>query len=83
MFQYVQPFLSKLVWKGSAVGMRLRLEPTSDVASLKELAWAYNLARQPVKGMSSESLAWSIDLLCPLHYQRGSQTRVVKGIDCD
>lgn len=63
MFHYVQPFLSKLVWKGGAVGVRLRLEPASDVASLKELAWAYNLARQPVKGMSSESLAWPIDLL--------------------
>lgn len=63
MFHYIQPFLSKLIWKGGAVGVRLRLEPASDVASLKELAWAYNLARQPVKGMSSESLAWPIDLL--------------------
>ncbi|GAB7534635.1 AAA family ATPase [Burkholderia sp. 3C] len=63
MFHYVHPFLSKLVWKGGAVGVRLRLEPASDVASLKELAWSYNLARQPVKGMSSESLAWPIDLL--------------------
>ncbi len=63
MFHYVQPFLSKLVWKGGAVGVRLRLEPASDVASLKELAWAYNLARKPVKGMSSDSLAWPIDLL--------------------
>jgi len=63
MFHYVQPFLSKLVWKGGAVGVRLRLEPASDVASLKELAWAYNATRQPVKGMSSDSLAWPIDLL--------------------
>ena len=49
MFHYVQPFLSKLAWKGGAVGVRLRLEPANDVASLKELAWAYNLARQPIK----------------------------------
>lgn len=63
MFHYVQPFLSKLVWKGGAVGVRLRLEPASDIPSLKELAWAYNAARQPVKGMSSDSLAWPIDLL--------------------
>jgi len=63
MYHYVRPFLSKLVWKGGAVGVRLRLEPASDVTSLKELAWAYNLARQPVKGMSSDSLAWPIDLL--------------------
>lgn len=63
MFHYVQPFLSKLVWKGGAVGVRLRLEPASDVASLMELAWTYNAARQPVKGMESDSLAWPIDLL--------------------
>jgi len=63
MFHYVQPFLSKLVWKGGAVGVRLRLEPASDIASLQELAWAYNAARQPVKGMSSDSHAWPIDLL--------------------
>ena len=63
MFHYVQPFLSKLVWKGGAVGVRLRLEPASDVASLQELAWAYNAARQPVKGMSNDSQAWPIDLL--------------------
>lgn len=63
MFHYVQPFLSKLVWKGGAVGIRLRLEPASDVSSLQELAWAYNVARQPVKGMSSDSQAWPIDLL--------------------
>lgn len=63
MFHYVQPFLSKLVWKGGPVGVRLRLEPASDVASLKELAWAYNLARQPVKSMGNKSMAWPIDLL--------------------
>lgn len=63
MFHYVQPFLSKLVWKGGAVGVRLRLEPASDVASLQELAWAYNMARQPVKNMSRDSKAWPIDLL--------------------
>ena len=63
MFHYVQPFLSKLVWKGGAVGVRLRLEPASDVASLIELAWAYNQARDPVKGMTSDTLAWPIDLL--------------------
>lgn len=63
MFHYVQPFLSKLVWKGGAVGVRLRLEPASDIASLQELAWAYNAARQPVKGMNNDSQAWPIDLL--------------------
>jgi len=63
MFHYVRPFLSMLVWKGGPVGIRLRLEPAVDVASLKELAWAYSIARQPVKDMGSESQAWPIDLL--------------------
>lgn len=63
MFHYVQALLSKLVWKGGAVGVRLRLEPASDVASLQELAWAYNAARQPVRSMSRDSQAWPIDLM--------------------
>ncbi len=63
MFHYVQPYLSKLTWKGGAVGVRLRLEPASDISSLQELAWAYNAARQPVKDMGSDSQAWPIDLL--------------------
>jgi len=63
MFHYISPFLSKLVWTGGAVGVRLRLEPAVDVASLKELAWSYHLARQPVKDASGDSLAWPIDLI--------------------
>lgn len=63
MFHYVSPFHSKLVWTGGAVGVRLRLEPAVDVASLKELAWSYHLARQPVKNASGDSLAWPIDLI--------------------
>ena len=63
MFHYVSPFHSKLVWTGGAVGVRLRLEPAVDVASLKELAWSYHLARQPVKDASGDSLAWPIDLI--------------------
>uniref|UniRef100_UPI001555B0BB AAA family ATPase n=1 Tax=Comamonas thiooxydans TaxID=363952 RepID=UPI001555B0BB len=63
MYHYVAPFLSKFSWKGGAVGMRLRLEPVADVDELKQLAWAYNTARAPVKDMGGESLAWPIDLL--------------------
>ncbi|WP_445143315.1 AAA family ATPase [Dyella sp. Tek66A03] len=63
MYHYVAPFLSKFAWKGGAVGVRLRLEPATDVASLKELAWAYHTARLPVKDMGNDSLAWPIDLL--------------------
>jgi len=63
MYHFVAPFLSKFNWQGGAVGVRLRLEPATDVASLKELAWSYHTARLPVKDMGNDSLAWPIDLL--------------------
>ena len=63
MYHYVAPFLSKFSWKGGAVGLRLRLEPVADIDELKRLAWTYNMARSPVKGMDKDSLAWPIDLL--------------------
>jgi predicted ATP-dependent endonuclease of OLD family len=63
MYHYVAPFLSKFSWKGGAVGVRLRLEPVADIDGLKQLAWAYNTARTPIKDMGSDSLAWPIDLL--------------------
>lgn len=63
MYHYVSPFLSKFSWKGGAVGIRLRLEPASTVEELKQLAWIYRTAREPVKDMGADSLAWPIDLL--------------------
>lgn len=63
MYHYVAPFLSKFSWKGGPVGMRLRLEPASTVEELKQLAWTYRTAREPVKDMGADSLAWPIDLL--------------------
>lgn len=63
MYHYVAPFLSKFSWKGGPVGIRLRLEPASTVEELKQLAWTYRTAREPVKDMGSDSLAWPIDLL--------------------
>jgi predicted ATP-dependent endonuclease of OLD family len=63
MYHYVAPFLSKFSWKGGAVGIRLRLEPASTVEELKLLAWTYRTAREPVKDMGADSLAWPIDLL--------------------
>ncbi|HDL7097689.1 TPA: AAA family ATPase [Yersinia enterocolitica] len=63
MFHYVSPFLSKFSWKGGAVGVRLRLEPATNIEDLKQLAWKYHLARIPVKDMGKDSLAWPIDLL--------------------
>lgn len=63
MYHFVAPFLSKFSWKGGAVGLRLRLEPASDAEGLRELAWAYNQARLPVKDMGEKSQAWPIDLI--------------------
>lgn len=63
MYHYVAPFLSKFSWKGGAVGVRLRLEPASTIEELKKLAWTYRMAREPVKEMGADSLAWPIDLL--------------------
>lgn len=63
MYHYVAPFLSKFSWKGGPVGIRLRLEPASTVEELKQLAWTYRTAREPVKDMGADSLAWPIDLL--------------------
>ncbi|CAH3851997.1 DNA replication and repair protein RecF [Serratia marcescens] len=63
MFHYVSPFLSKFSWKGGGVGVRLRLEPATNIEDLKQLAWKYHLARIPVKDMGKDSLAWPIDLL--------------------
>ena len=63
MYHYVAPFLSRLSWKGGAVGVRLRLEPASNVEELKQLAWTFRTARQPVKKMGADSLAWPMDLL--------------------
>ncbi|KRG77390.1 ATP-dependent OLD family endonuclease [Stenotrophomonas ginsengisoli] len=63
MYHYVAPFLSKFSWKGGAVGIRLRLEPASTAEELKQLAWVYRAAREPVKDMGADSLAWPIDLL--------------------
>jgi len=63
MYHYISPFLSKLIWNGGLVGLRLRLEPASDINTLKKLAWAYATARAPVKDMGTDSLAWPIDIL--------------------
>lgn len=63
MYHFVAPFLSNFSWRGGAVGVRLRLEPASDVDTLKELAWSYHTARLPVREVSNDSLAWPIDLL--------------------
>ena len=37
MYHYVSPFLSKLSWNGGLVGLRLRLEPASDIDGLNPM----------------------------------------------
>jgi len=63
MYHYVAPFLSTFTWQGGAVGVRLRLEPASDINELKQLAWDYCKARAPLKEIGEDSSAWPIDLL--------------------
>ena len=63
MYHYVAPLLSKFSWKGGAVGVRLRLEPATNIDELKQLAWSYHSMRSPVKDMGEDSLAWPMDLL--------------------
>lgn len=84
MYHFVAPFLSKFSWKGGAVGLRLRLEPASDVDGLQELAWSYNQARMPVKDLGDKSLAWPIDLIdFWLHEPKGLGTVRVYKLDAD
>lgn len=63
MYHYVAPFLSTFAWKGGAFGVRLRLEPVSNIEELKNLAWTFNNARNPIKDMGDDSLAWPIDII--------------------
>ncbi|MHA3093193.1 AAA family ATPase [Acinetobacter brisouii] len=63
MYHYVAPFLSTFTWKGGAFGVRLRLEPATNIEELKNLAWTYNTARSPIKEMGDDSLAWPIDII--------------------
>ncbi|WP_409524355.1 AAA family ATPase [Nitrincola sp. MINF-07-Sa-05] len=63
MYHYVTPLLSKFSWEGGAVGVRLRLEPATNIDELKQLAWAYHTTRLPIKDMGDDSLAWPMDIL--------------------
>jgi len=64
-YHHVAPFITSLKWNGGAVGVRLRLEPASTVATLQALAWRYREARAPIRKMESSGHAWPID---PLDY---------------
>ncbi|GGA14246.1 AAA family ATPase [Dyella caseinilytica] len=62
-YHYVAPFITTLMWSGGAVGLRLRLEPTSDANDLRKLAWRYREARAPVRKLAKKGHAWPTDLL--------------------
>jgi hypothetical protein len=62
-YHYVAPFITTLMWSGGAVGLRLRLEPVSDVNDLRNLAWRYREARACVRKLAKEGHAWPTDLL--------------------
>lgn len=62
-YHVVAPFITSLKWSGGAVGLRLRLEPVSDVNGLRKLAWRYREARAPVGKLAKKGHAWPTDLL--------------------
>jgi predicted ATP-dependent endonuclease of OLD family len=62
-FHVVAPLIPSLQWSGGHVGVRLRLEPVSNVKELQELAWRFCEARRPVRDQSPSARAWPIDLL--------------------
>lgn len=62
-FHIVSPFIPSLQWRGGPVGIRLRLEPASDVSELQKLAWRFREARQPVRAHGKSARAWPTDLL--------------------
>lgn len=63
MYHYVAPFLSTFTWNGGAFGVRLRLEPVTNIEELKNLAWTFNNVRSSIKDMGDDSLAWPIDII--------------------
>jgi predicted ATP-dependent endonuclease of OLD family len=62
-FHIISPFIPSLQWAGGPIGVRLRLEPASDVTDLQELAWHFREARQPVRTHDKSARSWPTDLL--------------------
>lgn len=62
-FHLVAPLIPTLQWEGGPVGVRLRLEPASNVKELQELAWRFCEARKPVRDQQPDARAWPTDLL--------------------
>ncbi len=62
-FHVVYPFIPSLKWSGGPVGIRMRLEPASDVKQLQDLAWRFREARQPIRTLEPSAKAWPIDIL--------------------
>ena len=62
-YGYVAPFITSLKWGGGAVGVRLRLEPVSNIDELRKLAWTFREARHPVKDLPQKGHAWPEDII--------------------
>ena len=65
-FHFVSHLIPTLDWEGGLLGVRLRLEPATDVASIQKLAWSYRQARvlaQAAKDPIAATRAWPTDLL--------------------
>ena len=57
------PFLPSLKWSGGIIGLRIRLEPASNIEELQTLASRYREARLPFRDQSGISRAWPTDIL--------------------
>lgn len=62
-YNHVAPFITSLRWSGGAVGVRVCLEPASDAAELRKLAWRYREARTPVRDLPKDGHAWPTDII--------------------
>lgn len=62
-FHIVAPLIPSLQWAGGPVGVRLRLEPSSSLKEVQELAWRFCEARKPVREQPASARAWPTDLL--------------------
>jgi hypothetical protein len=61
-YHHVAGMIPSLSWDGGIVGVRLRLEPASDVDALRKLAMQYAQARDVVREAGNAARAWPTDL---------------------
>lgn len=62
-YNHVAPFITSLKWAGGPVGIRVRLEPVSNIDDLRKLASAYRASRAPVRTLPKNGHAWPVDII--------------------